>query len=262
MSRPRFWVYLAGPFVIGSLVAHPEAYLTEWFWLLLLYFLVPANVLLYGVNDYFDADTDVRNEKKSGSREFLFSGESWVLWAWISSLVLGGLAAILLGVVGWWMALFLVLAVSYSAPPLRFKARPVLDSLSNVLYVVPGFLGYALFAGSLPAWWAVVASWAWVSAMHLYSAVPDIRADQAAGLRTTAVVLGADASLMLCSVWWLLAVVAGSLSGWLVVASFLVYPVLALFLVCRSRRVVARVYWWFPLLNAFMGFLLFVQAVA
>ena len=37
------------------------------------YFLLPANVLLYGVNDVFDADIDAENSKKEG-RELRYRG--------------------------------------------------------------------------------------------------------------------------------------------------------------------------------------------
>ena len=64
MSRPRFWPYLAGPVVVG--VAYAAASTAELFApvavALFVYFLLPANVFLYGVNDVFDADVDAVEE--------------------------------------------------------------------------------------------------------------------------------------------------------------------------------------------------------
>ncbi|MFM7088214.1 MAG: hypothetical protein ACKOW9_01625, partial [Candidatus Paceibacterota bacterium] len=66
MSRPRFWLYLAGPFLVGyTASAFSLDAFSDWrFWVLLFYFLIPANILLYGVNDLADQDTDAFNAKK------------------------------------------------------------------------------------------------------------------------------------------------------------------------------------------------------
>ena len=254
LSRPRFWLYLAGPFALGAAASGAVFWVDPVFWLLFLFFLFPANVLLYGVNDFFDRDTDKFSSKKSG-REFVFSGESWVLWSWVSCLVLGLLVA-------WWFSSWLVLgflflAVFYSAPPLRFKARLLLDSWSNGLYVLPGFFSYVLFSGSLPAWWVVVGAWSWAASMHLFSAIPDIVADKKAGLSTTAVVVGRADALRLCSVWWLLSLACAAFSASWFSLLFVVYAVFPLVLVGRSQAVVSEAYWYFPLFNGLVGFVLF-----
>ena len=256
VSRPRFWLYLAGPFLLGAVISGVAFWQEPVFWWVLVFFLVPANILLYAVNDYFDADTDAYSSKKRG-KEFIFSGERWVLSSWVVCAVIG--VGVAWALRSWLVAGFLLLAVFYSAPPIRFKARLLLDSLSNVLYVLPGFLGYSLFSGLAPAWWAVVGAWAWASAMHLFSAVPDIPADKKAGLRTTAVVVGKDTALVICSVWWVLSLVAalGSLS-WLA-GVLVLYPVFSAVLVGRSLQVVARAYWYFPFINAGVGLFLVVS---
>jgi len=70
LSRPRFWLYLAGPVVVG--VAYAARTPAELFApiavALFAYFLVPANVFLYGVNDVFDADIDVETQKKNSGK--------------------------------------------------------------------------------------------------------------------------------------------------------------------------------------------------
>src|SRR6056297_2585218 len=78
LSRPRFWLYLAGPVLVG--VAYGASAVSELFAppavALFAYFLRPANVYLYGVNDVFDADIDAENPKKTGeqAREARFRG--------------------------------------------------------------------------------------------------------------------------------------------------------------------------------------------
>lgn len=250
MSRPRFWPYLLGPFVIGAFAASSAVWINPWFWVLFAYFLFPANVLLYGVNDYFDSDTDSYSSKKSG-KEFVYDEESWVLFSWVLAF---GIGVVLTVVTHWSLGVFLLLAIGYSAEPIRFKKRPFLDSLSNSLYVVPGVFAY-LYFGFFPLDWSlVVAACAWSAAMHLYSAVPDISADKKAGLSTTAVVLGSRYSLVLCLLLWLVSVL---LSGfWL----GLIYVVLCVFVLFRLD-LVDRVYWFFPAINLVVGFFLFVWVV-
>ncbi|SDX80283.1 prenyltransferase [Halopenitus persicus] len=70
LSRPRFWFYLAGPVVVGTVYGGGSApeLVAPTALVLFGYFLVPANVLLYGVNDRFDADIDAENPKKAGGR--------------------------------------------------------------------------------------------------------------------------------------------------------------------------------------------------
>ncbi|MFC6725835.1 lycopene elongase, partial [Halobium palmae] len=90
LSRPRFWFYLAGPVVVG--VAFGARSVSELFTpvalALFAYFLVPANVLLYGVNDVFDADVDEENPKKE-EREVRFEGSRGVVAAVAVSGLLG-----------------------------------------------------------------------------------------------------------------------------------------------------------------------------
>ncbi len=254
LSRPRFWLYLAGPVLVGlaygaSTVADLYAPLAL---ALVAYFLVPANVLLYGVNDVFDADIDATNPKKN-HREVRYGGQRFVLAA-IGVCAAAGVALVLFvpAIARGWLVGFLVLAVAYSAPPFRFKTTPLLDSLSNGLYVLPGAVAYAAVAGHQPPLAALVGGWLWTMAMHTYSAIPDLEPDRQAGIRTTATVLGERRAYAYCVACWTLAAI-----GFWFVHPFLgvllfVYPVFAV-VVARSSVSVERAYWWFPALNGVVG---------
>ena len=257
LSRPRFWLYLAGPVMVGTVFAAPttDALFTLRTVLLALYFLLPANVFLYGVNDIFDADVDEENPKKA-DKEVRYRESRAVLVAVLVSGVLGVAVLPVLpthAVVA--MLAFLALAVQYSAPPFRFKTTPFLDSLSNGLYVLPGVVAYATVAGAFPPTLAVVGAWLWTMAMHTFSAVPDIEPDRAAGIQTTATVLGEGPTYAYCGVVWALAAVVfwfvhpfwGVMLG--------IYPVFTAF-VALSEVSVDRAYWWFPVLNTVVGTLL------
>jgi len=254
LSRPRFWFYLAGPAVVGVVFAADSvgALFTPLTVALFLYFLVPANVFLYGVNDVFDADVDQENPKKE-DKEVRYEGGTDVVLVVVGSGVLGVAMLPALptrAVVG--MLFFLALAIEYSAPPFRFKTTPFLDSLSNGLYVLPGIITYATVAGVYPPPWALVGAWLWTMAMHTFSAVPDIEPDRAAGIRTTATLLGQGPTYAYCGVVWTLAAAAFALVHPLLGALLGVYPVF-LAGVALSDVDVDRAYWWFPFLNTAVG---------
>lgn len=255
LSRPRFWFYLAGPVLVGLVYAaqSPENLLSPLSFVLFLYFLVPANLFLYGVNDYFDADIDEENPKKE-EKEVRYTNDPAVATTVIVS---GALGVALLGFLpleaGVWLLVFYALAVGYSVPPTRFKTVPLADSVSNGLYIVPGVVAFLALAptAELPAF-AVAGAWFWSMGMHTFSAVPDIEPDRAGGVETTATFFGERAALGYCAfVWAASAVLFASVSP-AFAALLLVYPALALG-VAYTDLAVSRAYWYFPLLNTGVG---------
>ena len=257
LSRPRFWLYLAGPVLVGLVFGAPtvETLLDPLPVALFLFFLVPANVFLYGINDVFDRDVDAHNPKKD-DREARYRGERDVLVATALSGVLGLAFFAILPVAAWpWLAGFLVLGAEYSAPPLRFKTTPFLDSLSNGLYVLPGAAAYVALSGRQPALLAVAGGWLWTMAMHTFSAIPDIEPDREAGIRTTATALGERRTYAYCAGCWLLAALSFGLLSRPLGALLLVYP-LSVVAVAASDVDVRRAYWWYPAINGFVGMLL------
>ncbi|WP_336025234.1 prenyltransferase [Halobellus salinisoli] len=257
LSRPRFWFYLAGPVVVG--VAYGAETTTDLFTPatlgLFAYFLLPANVFLYGVNDVFDADVDVDNPKKD-EREARWRGDS-VVAVLIAASTLSGVAAFAVAPFVAWPYLlgFFLLGLQYSAPPLRFKTTPFLDSLSNGLYILPGAAAYAAVAGAHPPVAAVAGAWLWTMGMHTFSAIPDIEPDREAGIRTTATYLGERRTLAYCLVCWLAAALAFALVDIRLGVLLVAYPALV-FAIYRADVDVERAYWWYPLVNTAVGALL------
>jgi len=254
LSRPRFWLYLAGPVVVG--VAYAAADVPELFapvaLALFAYFLVPANVYLYGVNDVFDRAVDAENPKKEG-REARFSGDAWVLAVVAACGLLLVPVAALAPPLAWpYLAAYAALATEYSAPPLRFKTTPLLDSLSNGLYVLPGAAAYAAVAGQHPPLAALAGGWLWTMAMHTFSAIPDVEPDREAGIRTTATWLGESRTYAYCVAVWTAAAVAFAVVDYRLGALLGVYPAFVAW-VARSSVAVDRAYWWFPSLNTVVG---------
>ena len=264
LSRPRFWLYLAGPVAIGVVYAASSTseFFTPLTVALFLYFLFPANVYLYGINDIFDADIDEYNPKKSDEgREVRYTGEGAVIAIVVVSGVLGlGFVPFVPAEATVGMLGFLLLGAAYSAPPLRLKTTPFLDSLSNGLYIMPAIVAYATLAASFPPLLAVAGGWAWTMAMHTFSAIPDIEPDRQAGIQTTATVFGQRLTLTYCAGFWLLAAVLMALVHPLLGVPFLAYPLFVALIAAFSIDV-ERAYWWFPVLNTLVGAALTMGAI-
>ncbi|MFD1598929.1 prenyltransferase [Halobellus rarus] len=262
LSRPRFWLYLAGPVAVGVTFAAETTgeLFTPVTLVLFAYFLLPANVFLYGVNDVFDADVDAANPKKD-DREARWQGDSAVAVVIAAATVLGVATFAFTPLVAWpYLAAFFALGFQYSAPPLRFKTTPLLDSISNGLYILPGAVGYAAVAGAHPPLAALAGAWLWTMGMHTFSAIPDIEPDRAAGIRTTATFLGERRTFLYCLACWLAAAVVFALVDIRIGLLLVAYPALV-FGIYRSDVDVERAYWWYPILNTAVGTLLTLGAL-
>lgn len=256
ISRPRFWVYLVGPYVIALAAAGTWPDVT----LLLfgLYLTLPANLLIYGINDIFDRETDRLNAKKQGYESLLAdTSVRPIVWLIIATnlpfLVYLGLSLPLAA--NLWLLVFIITGVGYSLPPIRAKARPILDSLFNILYVAPAFAVYVVASGQLPPVVAIIAATLWCMAMHAYSAVPDIAADRASRTSTVATLLGRQLTLWLCGLAYTVAAgLSYGLIGWPAIVGGVVYlGLIILSLRTRTNKQLFKLYTWFPAVNTVLG---------
>jgi 4-hydroxybenzoate polyprenyltransferase len=184
-----------------------------WNWnalVILVWVTFPFNLLIYGINDIFDQETDNINIRKGG-----FGGAKiypkevpWIAWG----VALTNLPFLIYFAFDFpldaniWMWAYSLTFLFYSAPPARFKGRPFLDSISNADYAFPlAFVPLAL--GVTPNWMAVFALMAWSLAKHTYDAIQDIEEDAFVEINTTAVFLGAKKSLVWVGFWWLVSTV-------------------------------------------------------
>jgi 4-hydroxybenzoate polyprenyltransferase len=186
-----------------------SGYLWTWEALpILLWLTLPFNLLIYGVNDIFDQETDAKNPRKGtleGARiwpEEVRHIAFGVLLTNVPFLIYFVLflppAAVL------WMLLYALLFAGYSVPPARFKARPYLDSLSNAAYAFP--LVFMPLALSAPVVWpAAFGLMAWSAAKHTFDAVQDVDEDRRVGIETTAVRLGPKGVVLWSGFFWALA---------------------------------------------------------
>ncbi|MFJ7750293.1 prenyltransferase [Arthrobacter sp. NPDC097144] len=195
-SRPLSWVNTAYPFAAAYLITTGRIDLT---WVLgTLYFLIPYNLAMYGINDVFDYESDLHNPRKGGVEGAVLDRgfHRITLWAALATNVPFLIALVLLGSPLSWLVLAISVfaVIAYSAPGLRFKERPFLDSItSSTHFVSPAVYGLVL-AGAVftPGLWAVLgAFFLWGMASQAFGAVQDVVPDREGGISSIATVLGA-----------------------------------------------------------------------
>lgn len=232
-SRPISWVNTAYPFAAAYLIAGQRLD-----WLLVvgtIFFLFPYNLLMYGINDVFDYESDLRNPRKGGIEGAVLSKEAHrtilssclaISLPFVVVLILNGTA--LANIV---LAISLAAVFAYSAPRLRFKERPGLDSLTSATHFVsPAAYGWVLTGSevSITQWCVFGAFLLWGMASHALGAIQDIIPDRDASLGSIATVFGARITLWLVVIAYLMAgvVLLLGMSWPASVAAILVIPYL------------------------------------
>lgn len=270
LSRPRFWPYLFGPYIVGIAAAYNQLdfNLLHVGSLILggIFFLFPANLFIYGVNDLFDYETDKNNPKKK-SYETLIAPKNRKFFIRVLSVIMVPFVAFLSYsfvmndsyIAVWSLVLFLFFGAGYSTPPIRAKTKPFLDSFFNVLYIFPGFIGYSVMTNSWPSLQIVLAATAWVMAMHAFSAVPDIKSDKKANISTIATVLGKNYTIILCEVLYIAsaALTFSYLGVFSFIAGFVYIFLMVLAYNSKTDKDLFKIYKIFPSVNLLVGALLF-----
>ena len=199
-SRPLSWVNTAFPFGLTYYLFVGE--FDALFVVGSLFFLIPYNVLMYGINDVFDYESDLRNPRKGGVEGALLPPELHRPMLLVSTLlplpflvplVLWGSVAST-GV----LALALFFVVAYSAKNIRFKEVPFVDSVTSSLhFVMPAIFAMTLVGEDLtPLALTLLGSFFfWGMASHAFGAVQDVAADREAGVGSIATVIGAKGTV-------------------------------------------------------------------
>ncbi|GMW03097.1 MAG: hypothetical protein AMXMBFR84_42330 [Candidatus Hydrogenedentota bacterium] len=165
------------------------------FWLGLIYVGFPLGLLIYGWNDYVDAETDRLNPRKG---TFLFGAKPsdeelkripWWMAAVQTPFFLAFAAtmgikalAIIAGLIGFtWL---------YNARPFGFKNYPILDLTNQTGYLLVFVLSSWINRVPQAPWPVFLFGALFAMHSHLLGATMDIEPDRAAGRRTTANVAG------------------------------------------------------------------------
>jgi 4-hydroxybenzoate polyprenyltransferase len=200
-SRPISWINTAYPFGLAYWLATGDTGFT--LWIGALFFLIPYNLLMYGINDVFDYESDLRNPRKGGIEGALLDPK-WhavtvkaAIWSCIPFVAY-------LTVIGTssstsWLCLTLFAVIAYSAKGLRFKEKPFLDSITSSFHFVgPVIFGLSLAdvnLGQPQILIAIIAFFLWGVASHAFGAVQYVLADREGGISSIATVIGARSTV-------------------------------------------------------------------
>ena len=218
-SRPLSWVNTAFPFGLTYYL-----YVAEFDALFVvgtLFFLIPYNVLMYGINDVFDYESDLRNPRKGGVEGALLGPELHRPMVLLSALLpLPFLVPLILwgsllstGV----LALALFFVVAYSAKNFRFKEIPFVDSVTSSLhFVMPAVFAMALVDAELTglSLTLLASFFFWGMASHAFGAVQDVLADREAGVGSIATAIGAKGTVRFAVVLYLVAGLTVVVTPW------------------------------------------------
>jgi len=186
-----------------------------------LFFLIPYNVLMYGINDVFDYESDLRNPRKGGVEGALLGPELHRPMVLLSALLpLPFLVPLILwgsllstGV----LALALFFVVAYSAKNFRFKEIPFVDSVTSSLhFVMPAVFAMALVGAELTglSLTLLASFFFWGMASHAFGAVQDVVADREAGVGSIATAIGAKGTVRFAVVLYLVAGLVVLVTPW------------------------------------------------
>ncbi|UBV43540.1 UbiA family prenyltransferase [Deinococcus taeanensis] len=208
VSRPALWVNTVGTLVTGVWLTGRLYTLDTGVLALLVYLTLPFNLLIYGLNDLWDQEEDARSSRKGGWQGARLrpdeAGPLLRATLWCNLPALAVLGTLLPRPATLVLLASAALFAAYSLPPLRLKARPFLDGLSNVAYALPLALP-ALALGTPVPWWPLLALMSYSVGKHAFDAAQDIPADQLAGTRTVATTLGPAGTAAYALAWFLLA---------------------------------------------------------
>ncbi|MGO4534046.1 prenyltransferase [Leifsonia sp. 2MCAF36] len=219
VSRPLSWINTAFPFAAASLLTTGRVDVT--FVVGTVFFLIPYNLAMYGINDVFDYESDLRNPRKGGAEGALLdrSTHRRTLIAAVVSTVPFVIYLVIVGSPLSWLVLAFSLfaVVAYSAKGLRFKEVPLLDSVtSSVHFVSPALYGLVLAGATFTPelWLVLLAFFLWGIGSHAFGAVQDVVPDRDAGIASIATAVGAAATVRLAIAAWALAGVAMLFTPW------------------------------------------------
>jgi 4-hydroxybenzoate polyprenyltransferase len=200
VSRPGLWSTTALFYLMPLGQAN---LLHSWtLWLGLFYVLFPLGFLLYGVNDIADAEADRLNPRKG---TFLFGSlgatEQLASLRWKIAAVQIPFLIVFFVLVGprilFWFAALLIAVGIYNAPRFGWKSHPPFDVLIQASYLLVFVLSSWLNGAAQLPWQTFVFGAMFAMHSHIFGEVMDIEPDRLSGRRTTATLIGSQASKLL-----------------------------------------------------------------
>ena len=243
VSRPHLWPITVLIFIAGFVYSGAAITPLMIFQAILLSF--PFNLLLNGINDIYDYNSDKINPRKRKiTQGKLLAPKYYPLVrraASISALLLLVSSILTLNFFNFAvMSIGLFVAYFYSAPPIRLKEKPPLDSIASGMWGLGPFaLGFS-FGGPLSQmplaiYWLTIA----IIAIHAISTIRDYTPDKETGIKTFATVYGKrSAAFFALSVFILLLFI--NIGGLLIFYTTLLFCALyAIIFVYPSEKIAA-----------------------
>jgi 4-hydroxybenzoate polyprenyltransferase len=242
ISRPIVWLPTAGLYFGGALTSAEPAITWEVLWGLL-FFAMPVGVVIYGLNDIADRESDAQNNRKGTVSGAVISTRE-IQFIVGAVLFLTVLFAAPLAITGhYWGAVGilvqLLLSYIYSVRPFHLKGRPVLDLVCVGTMVIAIFMnGFWMNAigWHMPAWptpHVLVVLALCAAAVHAIPEVLDYEVDKKMGDKTIAVVIGKRPTLIMCAVFFAICLLLVN-SG--IVVSYFLYATVATVLVAIINK--------------------------
>lgn len=208
VSRPVFWLGPIFIFTAGFLASGSKEILN--ILLGFIFITLPMGIIVYGLNDISDRESDKINDRKGGIEGYILNvhDEKFISKLAFLNAALFSLLYIFLGNCVSSLIIFLILIFSllYSFKPIRLKSIPILDSLSNGIWMLLIFLlGYS--SGGSNASFPIkvtLALFFGVFAVHAMTTLMDFEIDKKMDDRTIGGFLHKRGTAFLCFVLFIL----------------------------------------------------------
>jgi len=202
ISRPAAWTWTTGMFLVGmgnfsnfTIISVIE----------FLFMLFPINFLIYGLNDIYDKKSDRSNPYKDGIQGTKVKEKEVKQIKTISIIISISFFLVSLFSKNIWnilaSGLLILGAYVYSAPPIRLKSKPIIDSIfGGIGYFVPALIAFTTYNTIDKVPWIYLILALPLIGGHLIFALRDINYDKKAKIKTTGVILGKRKTMIIVAI--------------------------------------------------------------
>jgi len=205
LSRPLYW--FLGPVLMISVALYYHKPISFLFFLQMLSLTFPISFIIFGTNEIYDHTIDLKNKRKQKYVKLVSltkkNVHDYKVVLLVSALIMLGISLLTGSYVNILLVGSLILVgFFYSAPPLRFKERFFIDSISNIFaFLLPILIGFTYFfpITSFPPKGIIITLL--MIPGHIVYQIVDIEVDQKTGQKTTATLIGRNASYVLALIF-------------------------------------------------------------
>ncbi len=215
-SRPVGWIINPLIFLLGFSFSGANISILSLTQIFMLSF--PHCLFLYGINDVYDYESDKLNPRKDSFEGVVLKPKNHdlvkkasyiiILLLFFTSIMTSNFTNMLGTIILVFFSYF------YSAPPLRFKTKPFLDSLSNglIYFLAPFIIGYSYNGSIFEIPYNIYVIGLSVMGVHVFSTIMDYSIDKKMGDKTISVFIGKRLSAILSTILFGLTLILADLS--------------------------------------------------